>query len=53
MLGADHHGYVGRMRAMVCCFGDDPDETLEILIGQLVNLVKAASRSGCPSGRAP
>ncbi len=41
MLGADHHGYVGRMRAMVACFGDDPAATLEILIGQLVNLVRA------------
>ena len=40
MLGADHHGYIGRMRAMVACFGDDPDTNLEILIGQLVNLVK-------------
>jgi arginyl-tRNA synthetase len=40
MLGADHHGYIRRMRAMVTCFGDDPDQTLEILLGQLVNLVK-------------
>ncbi|GAA1843707.1 arginine--tRNA ligase [Asanoa iriomotensis] len=40
MLGADHHGYVGRMRAMSACFGDDPDTNLEILIGQLVNLVE-------------
>jgi arginyl-tRNA synthetase len=40
MLGADHQGYVGRMKAMVSCFGDDPDTHLEILIGQLVNLVK-------------
>ena len=40
MLGADHHGYVGRMRAMAACFGDDPDRTLEILIGQMVNLVR-------------
>jgi arginyl-tRNA synthetase len=40
MLGADHHGYVGRMRAMAACFGDDPDRHLEILIGQLVNLVR-------------
>ncbi|MFI6358819.1 arginine--tRNA ligase [Streptomyces sp. NPDC050743] len=40
MLGADHAGYVGRMRAMAACFGDDPDRHLEILIGQLVNLVK-------------
>ncbi|WP_329103966.1 arginine--tRNA ligase [Micromonospora sp. NBC_01699] len=40
MLGADHHGYVGRMKAMAACFGDDPEQTLEILIGQLVNLVR-------------
>jgi arginyl-tRNA synthetase len=40
MLGADHHGYVGRMKAMAACFGDDPDVNLEILIGQLVNLVR-------------
>ncbi|MFV2100152.1 arginine--tRNA ligase [Micromonospora sp. LOL_024] len=40
MLGADHHGYVGRMRAMAACFGDEPAQTLEILIGQLVNLVR-------------
>ncbi|GAA2522186.1 arginine--tRNA ligase [Pilimelia columellifera] len=40
MLGADHHGYVGRMKAMVACFGDDPDVNLEILIGQMVNLVR-------------
>jgi arginyl-tRNA synthetase len=40
MLGADHHGYVGRMKAMSACFGDDPAKNLEILIGQMVNLVK-------------
>jgi arginyl-tRNA synthetase len=40
MLGADHHGYLGRMRAMAACFGDNPDDHLEILIGQLVNLVR-------------
>ncbi|MFC0530914.1 arginine--tRNA ligase [Phytohabitans kaempferiae] len=40
LLGADHHGYIGRMLAMAACFGDDPDQTLEIRIGQLVNLVK-------------
>jgi arginyl-tRNA synthetase len=40
MLGADHHGYIGRMKAMSACFGDDPDANLEILIGQLVNLVR-------------
>jgi arginyl-tRNA synthetase len=40
MLGADHHGYIGRMRAMAACFGDDPDRNLEILIGQMVNLLR-------------
>jgi arginyl-tRNA synthetase len=40
MLGADHHGYVGRLRAVAACFGDDPDQTVEVLIGQLVNLVR-------------
>jgi arginyl-tRNA synthetase len=40
MLGADHHGYVGRMKAMAACFGDDPEVNLEILIGQMVNLVR-------------
>jgi arginyl-tRNA synthetase len=40
MLGADHHGYVGRYKALVAAYGDDPDVNLEILIGQMVNLFK-------------
>ena len=40
LLGADHHGYIGRYRALSAAFGDDPDENLEILIGQMVNLVR-------------
>jgi arginyl-tRNA synthetase len=40
MLGADHTGYVGRYKALVAAMGDDPDSNLEILIGQLVNLVR-------------
>lgn len=40
MLGADHHGYVQRMMAMCAAFGDAPGENLEILIGQMVNLVR-------------
>lgn len=40
MLGADHHGYVPRMMALCAAFGDKPGENLEILIGQMVNLVK-------------
>ncbi|MBB3085952.1 arginine--tRNA ligase [Geodermatophilus sabuli] len=40
MLGADHSGYVGRYKALVAAAGDDPGTHLEILIGQLVNLVR-------------
>jgi arginyl-tRNA synthetase len=40
MLGADHHGYVRRLMAMTAAFGDEPYVNLEILIGQLVNLVR-------------
>ncbi|MDT4909434.1 MAG: arginyl-tRNA synthetase [Pseudonocardiales bacterium] len=40
MLAADHHGYINRLRAMATCFGDNPGETLDVFIGQLVNLVK-------------
>ncbi|HEY5250003.1 MAG TPA: arginine--tRNA ligase [Dermatophilaceae bacterium] len=40
MLGADHHGYVSRMMAMCAAFGDIPHENLEILIGQMVNLIQ-------------
>jgi arginyl-tRNA synthetase len=39
LLGADHHGYIARLKAAAAAFGDDPD-TVEVLIGQLVNLVK-------------
>ena len=40
MLGADHHGYVSRMMAMCAAFGDKPGVNLDILIGQMVNLLK-------------
>ncbi len=40
MLGADHHGYVGRLMAMCKAFGDVPHENLEVLIGQMVSLVR-------------
>ena len=40
MLGADHHGYIGRMMAMCAAFGDVPHVNLEIQIGQMVNLVR-------------
>jgi arginyl-tRNA synthetase len=40
MLGADHHGYVARLKALAACAGDDPQRNIEILIGQLVSLVR-------------
>ena len=40
LLGADHHGYVGRLRAMAACTGDDPDQTVEVLIGQMVKITR-------------
>jgi arginyl-tRNA synthetase len=39
MLGADHHGYISRLKAAAEAFGDDP-ESVEVLIGQMVNLVR-------------
>jgi arginyl-tRNA synthetase len=41
LLGADHHGYVGRLKAMAACAGDDPGRNIEVLIGQLVKIMKA------------
>ncbi|MDV6011770.1 arginine--tRNA ligase [Haloechinothrix sp. LS1_15] len=38
MLGADHHGYIGRLKAAAAALGDDPD-VVEVLIGQMVSLV--------------
>jgi len=52
MLGADHHGYVGRLKALAACAGDDPQYNVEILIGQLVKImengeeVKLSKRAG-------
>jgi arginyl-tRNA synthetase len=40
MLGADHHGYVGRLKALAACAGDDPAQTLDVMIGQLVKILK-------------
>jgi arginyl-tRNA synthetase len=51
-VGADHHGYTGRMKAMVACYGDDPNRDFHLLIGQMVNLtrgnepVKMSKRAG-------
>jgi len=52
MLGADHHGYVNRLRATAACAGDNPDYNVEIMIGQLVKImeggeeVKLSKRAG-------
>jgi len=52
LLGADHHGYVNRLRAVAACAGDNMHENIEILIGQLVKItrggveVKLSKRSG-------
>ncbi|HJC30014.1 MAG TPA: arginine--tRNA ligase [Candidatus Dietzia intestinipullorum] len=43
MLGADHHGYIARLEAAAAALGDDP-ATIEVLIGQMVSLV----RDGAP-----
>ena len=40
MLGADHHGYVGRIKAIAACAGDDPSKDIEILIGQMVKIME-------------
>ena len=40
LLGADHHGYVNRLRAVAACAGDNPDENIQILIGQMVKMLK-------------
>jgi arginyl-tRNA synthetase len=52
LLGADHHGYVNRLRAVAACAGDDMDRNVEVLIGQLVKItrggeeVKLSKRAG-------
>ena len=52
MLGADHHGYIHRLKAISACAGDNPEYNIEILIGQLVKImeggeeVKLSKRAG-------
>jgi len=40
LLGADHHGYIGRLKAVAGTAGDKPDYNIEVLIGQLVKMMK-------------
>jgi arginyl-tRNA synthetase len=53
LLGADHHGYVNRLRAVAACAGDNPDYNIEILIGQLVKMFKGGEEVRLSSGPAP
>jgi len=48
LLGADHHGYVNRLKALASCAGDDPEFNIEVMIGQLVNVggAKMSKRAG-------
>ena len=52
MLGADHHGYIHRLKATAACAGDDPEYNIHVLIGQLVKImeggeeVKLSKRAG-------
>jgi len=48
LLGADHHGYVHRLKALAGAAGDDPDTDIEVLIGQLVSIngAKLSKRAG-------
>ena len=42
--GADHHGYVPRMKACVSALGRDPEASLKVILVQLVNLLKGGEQ---------
>ena len=48
LLGADHHGYVHRLKALAGSAGDDPERDIEVLIGQLVSVngARLSKRAG-------
>ncbi|MBH0084541.1 arginine--tRNA ligase [Salinibacterium sp. SWN167] len=48
LLGADHHGYVHRLKALAGAAGDDPNKDIEVLIGQLVSIngARLSKRAG-------
>ncbi|HSF97764.1 MAG TPA: arginine--tRNA ligase [Ornithinibacter sp.] len=50
LLGADHHGYINRLKAIAACAGDDPEHHIEVKIGQLVSI--AGERMGKRLGNA-
>ena len=45
MLGADHHGYTGRLKALAACNGDNPEYNVEILIGQMVKIMEGGEEA--------
>ncbi|MCC6269919.1 MAG: arginine--tRNA ligase [Microbacteriaceae bacterium] len=48
LLGADHHGYVHRLKALAGAAGDNPETDIEVLIGQLVSIngARLSKRAG-------
>jgi len=48
LLGADHHGYVHRLKALAGAAGDDPNKDIEVMIGQLVSIngARLSKRAG-------
>ena len=50
LLGADHHGYINRLKAIAACAGDDPQHNIEVKIGQLISI--AGQRMGKRLGNA-
>jgi arginyl-tRNA synthetase len=48
LLGADHHGYVHRLKAVAGAAGEDPEKNVEVLIGQMVSIngARLSKRAG-------
>jgi arginyl-tRNA synthetase len=51
MLGADHHGYVGRLKATAACAGDDPEFNIHVLIGTIITLEELVEKVGVDAAR--
>ncbi|WP_374929130.1 arginine--tRNA ligase [Kytococcus sedentarius] len=48
LLGADHHGYINRLKAISAAAGDDPEQNIEVRIGQLISIngARLSKRAG-------
>ena len=48
LLGADHHGYIHRLKAVAGAAGEDPEKNIQVLIGQLVSIrgARLSKRAG-------